>query len=340
MFIVGRTNYNGCMSAERRGSAGPTELSHQSVATSAAAPSLCRPHACLPEHWSRSPGRRLRLYAKLVKMPIAIFSALSGATGYVVFRRAVDPGMFTAFLGTLLFATGACALNEFQDRELDALMKRTRGRPIPSGKISPAAALGIASASLAAGFGVLWGAHNAASAWLGVVAVVWYNGVYTYLKRVWAFAVAPGALIGALPPVLGWTAAGGHLLDSRVFSLAFFFFIWQVPHFWLLLFKFGEDYETAGLPSVTSIFSLRQLASLTFIWMLVTSASSLLLPVYSLTASSWVSLGLVGAAMWLAWEASRMRGNYVRSGSLFHAFRSINIYALLVMGLLVGDALS
>jgi heme o synthase len=278
-------------------------------------------------------------YAKLVKLPIAAFSALSGATGSVVFCRALNPGVFTAFFGILLLAMGACALNEFQDRKLDARMDRTRRRPIPSGEIAPAAAVTIAFSLLVAGFAMLWIVNRPAAAWIGLGAVVLYNGMYTYLKRIWAFAVAPGALIGALPPVLGWTAAGGQPLDAHIISLAFFFFIWQVPHFWLLLFKFGDDYEKAGLPSLTRIFSLRQLASLTFIWMLATSASSLLLPVYSLAASRW-GLGFVIAAIWLALEASRLRGNYLRTGSMLPAFRSINIFALLVIGLLVGDALS
>jgi heme o synthase len=299
-----------------------------------------RGRAVSPDISGASVSRHLMQYAKLVKLPIAAFSALSGVTGFVVFRRAPDPGVFTVFAGIMALAMGACALNEFQDRKLDARMDRTRRRPIPNGAITPAEAVAIALLLLVAGFMILWIAHRPAAAWIGLGAVAWYNGMYTYLKRVWAFAVAPGALVGALPPVLGWTAAGGRPLDAHIIALAFFFFIWQVPHFWLLLFKFGEDYEKAGLPSLTRIFSLRQLASLTFIWMLATSASSLLLPVYSLAASHWAGLGFVLAAIWLAWEAARVKGSYLRTGSLLPAFRSINIYALLVIGLLVGDALS
>jgi protoheme IX farnesyltransferase len=229
-------------------------------------------------------------------------------------------------------------MNQFQDRNFDARMERTRLRPIPAGVLRPATVFAIAALLVIAGFLLLWRVHNLNAALLGLFAVVWYNGVYTYLKRISAFAVVPGALIGALPPMIGWTAGGGSPLDPKVIALAFFFFIWQVPHFWLLLFKFGEDYERAGLPSLTKIFGSRQLASLTFIWMLVTSASSLLLPIYLLTSSPWVSLGLILTSFWLAWKASGLMRGHCEARSFLPVFRSINLYALLIMLLLVADA--
>jgi len=273
----------------------------------------------------------------LTKIRISVLSTLSAATGYVVFSRTVNAGIVTASLGVLLLAMGACAMNEVQDREIDAQMNRTRGRPIPSGAMKPASAFAIAVILDVGGFLMLWLVHNLAAALIGLFAVVWYNGVYTYLKRVWAFAVVPGALIGAVPPAIGWTAAGGEPFDLHVLALAFFFFIWQVPHFWLLLFAFGKDYEKAGLPSLTSLFSRRQLANLTFIWMLTTFVSSLLLSVYGLTDSPWISMGLVVCGVWLAWEASRLLRTQDRF--FWPAFRCINLYALCVMALLVAGAL-
>ncbi len=278
----------------------------------------------------------LRATASLTKIRISFLSTLSAATGYVVFSRTLNAGILTASLGVLLLAMGACAMNEVQDREFDARMSRTRHRPIPSGVLRAGTALAIAIVLDAGGFSLLWLIHNGAAAMTGMFAVVWYNGIYTYLKRVWAFAVVPGALIGALPPAVGWAAAGGSPFDPHIIALAFFFFIWQVPHFWLLLFAFGNDYEKAGLPSLTSLFSRRQLASLTFIWMLTTFVSSLLLSIYGLADSPWVSMGLVACGCWLACEAVRLLR--MRDRSFWPAFRSINIYALCVMALLVADA--
>lgn len=280
---------------------------------------------------------RWKVLAELTKFPIAMLSTLSAATGYMVYRRDLNPGILTASLGVLLLAMGACAMNQFQDRDLDARMQRTRRRPIPAGTIRPETGFAIAALLDIGGFLLLWLVHNPGAALIGLFAVAWYNGIYTYLKRVSAFAVVPGALIGALPPVIGWTAGGGRPLDPHVLALAFFFFIWQVPHFWLLLFKFGEDYQRAGLPALTRVFSKRQLASLTFIWMLATSASSMLLPVYLLVFSPWVSLGLIACGFWLAWEASRLVRRGAGTTPLLPVFRAINLYALLVMALLVAD---
>jgi protoheme IX farnesyltransferase len=280
---------------------------------------------------------RLRLFVDLTKLRISALSTLSAATGYVVYCRTVNTGIVTASLGVLLLAMGACAMNQVQDSDFDARMNRTCHRPIPSGAMKPLTAFTIALTLILGGFLILWLVHNPAAALIGMIAVVWYNAAYTYLKRVWAFAVVPGALIGALPPAVGWTAAGGAPFDPHLLALTFFFFVWQVPHFWLLLFAYGSDYERAGLPSLTKLFSRRQLASLTFIWMLATFASSLLLSVYGLTGSPWIGLGLVVCGLWLAWGAWRLlreQGRFFRP-----AFRSINLYALCVMALLVTGAM-
>lgn len=288
--------------------------------------------------WFRIPRwRHLILFAKLTKLRIAVLSALSGATGFVVFRRGFDAELPTAFAGVLILAMGACALNEFQDRDLDGQMKRTRNRPLPCGAVSPAAALALSLILVGTGLVVLGLCHNAAAAGIGLAAAVWYNGMYTYLKRVWAFAAIPGALVGAAPPVLGWVAAGGYLLDLHIGALAFFFFIWQMPHFWLLLLDSRDDYSRARLPTLTGVFSARQLAGCTFIWISATSVSSLLLPMYQLAKSPRAIVGLILLGGWLVAEATKLlrkRGENEVYSRLFHA---INYYILLVMALLAID---
>ena len=284
------------------------------------------------------PGISLYVVMELTKFRIAIVSTLSAATGYVVFGQRVNPGLGKVFLGVLLLAMGACTLNQFQDRDIDGRMERTRRRPIPEGVVKPGTAFALAVLLVWGGFLLLWLAHNLAAALIGLFPVVWYNGVYTYVKRLWAFAVVPGALIGALPPAIGWTAAGGKPLDPQLLALSFFLFIWQLPHFWLLLLVFAGDYEKADLPSLTKLFSVRQLASLTFIWILATSVSSLLLPVYRLTSSPWVGLSLVACGLWLVWEDSRLFRGSSDPRFLRVVSRSLNLYVLGVMALLAADA--
>ena len=179
--------------------------------------------------------------------------------------------------GAFVLACGSCALNQYQERRIDSLMARTAKRPIPSGRIRPGQALGLALLLILSGEGLLLFTGNAAVPLLGTVAVCWYNIVYTGLKKVSAFAVVPGALVGAIPPAMGWAAGGGRLSDPSLAALAFFFFMWQVPHFWLHLLTYGKEYAEAGLPSLSDVFSAAQLKRLTFQWLSATAVSSLLL---------------------------------------------------------------
>ncbi len=223
---------------------------------------------------------------ELTKLRISGASTFTAAAGYVAFQRGADLGLLSTLLGILLLAMGSSALNEVQEHRYDALMPRTAGRPIPRGAISPglAAALGIGLG--VSGFAILWAAHNATAALLGALALAWYNGFYTPLKRVSAFAVVPGSLIGALPPAIGWAAAGGSIADPSVLALAFVFFIWQVPHFWLLVGLHAEGYEQAGYPTLVGLFGRDRLARLTFTWTCGTAGACGLLPMFRVL-NSW-----------------------------------------------------
>jgi protoheme IX farnesyltransferase len=286
-----------------------------------------------------SARRIFTVFSRLTKLPIVSLSTLSAVTGYLVMRRSLDAGAATLCLGVLLVGMGTCTLNQVQDHRIDALMERTRRRPIPSGAVRPGQALAVSVLLLIGGLLALWRFHNPTAALVALSAAAWYNGVYTFVKRRSVFAVVPGALVGALPPAIGWTAAGGVLSDPRLLALCFVFFTWQVPHFWLLLSLFGDEYARAGLPTLTSIFRVRQLAGFSFIWMLVTSVSALLLPVYGLTSSSWAPLTLAACAVWLAWTASAVLASGGAGTRTRPAFRTINLYVLLVMALLVADSL-
>lgn len=282
----------------------------------------------------------LALLAELTKVRISAVSTLSAATGYIAAAGTVDLGLLWACLGTMLLACGASALNEVQERDLDAQMERTRHRPIPSGRIGARDALGVAVTCALAGTGVLLTASGLWPALFGVAALLWYNGLYTPLKRRSAFAVVPGSVIGSLPPAIGWTAGGGGPADPALLALAFFFFVWQVPHFWLLLFRLGPDYERAGFPTLTRIFSLAQLSRLTFVWMAATAASCLLLPLFGLSRSPWAALGLALTAVALIASGVGILRSKGEGSSFRGAFMGINLFALAVMTLLAADALA
>jgi protoheme IX farnesyltransferase len=236
-----------------------------------------------------------------------------------------------------------------QDAAVDARMARTATRPIPSGRLSRRAAAVYAAALLLAGTALLW-VVSPVAAGLGLGAAVVYNLVYTPLKRVTPFAALPGALIGALPPVMGWVAAGGYLQDPSIHLVAFFFFLWQIPHFWLLLLFYAQDYQGGGLPSLLDRFDRPQVLRLTFLWIAAVSAAALLLPLTPLFETPALAYVLAAAGALLVWRAAALLKSTMpgltadAAAALFRRtcrlrFMEINTFALLVCVLLVADAL-
>ena len=278
-----------------------------------------------------------RDFAQLFKLPISIMSTVSAATGFVVFSHALTWRLVPTAGAILLLAFAACALNEAQECRLDAMMDRTRNRPIPSGRISPVSAVAWSAILAVVALLVLFRLGGTVAAGLGGLAVLWYNGIYTYVKRVSSLAPVIGSVIGAIPPAIGWVCAGG-VLDGPILSLSFFLLMWQVPHFWLLALRLSGDYEQAHFPTFVRAMGAVSLARVTFMWTAATAASALLLPIFGLSNSPFLGLGLAAAGVWLtfvAWRALRAPG---KQG--FHqAFHAINYYAVMVMGAVILDAL-
>jgi len=259
---------------------------------------------------------------------IACLSTASAATGFVLAAHGASPALAPTVAGVFLLACGAGALNQAQEGDVDALMTRTAKRPVPTGRISARGALLVAVSLLAAGTAFL--SFNPVAMLLGFATVFWYNGVYTPLKRVSAFAAIPGGVVGAIPPVIGWVAGGGAPTDPRILAVAFFFFVWQVPHFWLLLLRIGDDYARAGLPTLTRVFTRPQFARIIYVWIIATAVACVSMPLFGVSPAVWTQAGLVAASLWLAWHATHM----VRSHGEVLAFHQINLYALVVISLL------
>ncbi len=290
----------------------------------------------------------MKPWLQLLKLRITIASTVTTMVGYVLARGQFDLPLLPVLGGILLQACGSAALNQVQDANLDRKMGRTAGRPIPSGQISRGAAAAYALALLTAGT-VILAMNSWTAAWLGLGAAVVYNGIYTPMKRVSPFAALPGAVIGALPPVVGWVAAGGYLSDPTIHQIAFFFFIWQIPHFWLLLLFYEKDYTDGGMPSLFDRFDRRQVVKLTFLWIAATCVSAFLMPLFDLLdrpALAWVICGagllvIVRSLTLLRLQAlglaADLRIAFARNCRI--RFMEINTFALLVSALLVTDAL-
>lgn len=276
---------------------------------------------------------------ELSKFRITSFSTLTTIVGYILVRHQVDLQILMPTMGVLSLACGSAILNQYQERHLDAQMARTKLRPIPAGKISANKALLIALLFVLTGAIILLVGTNLVAFGLGLLAIFWYNGVYTVLKQKTAFAVVPGALIGSIPPAIGWVTGGGNIFDSQILIFAFFFFIWQVPHFWLLLLIYGKDYEQAGFPSLSTIFSREQLQRITFIWIFATATTCLIIPLFGLVQFEFLNFILIGSAIWMIWTASKLLGFMGKKQSFSKVFQGINIYALIVIVLLTVDKL-
>lgn len=270
----------------------------------------------------------LKMVRELSKVRIGYLATASALTGYVLAAGTIDPGAIAPIAGVFLLACGASALNQYQERDIDPLMERTKNRPLPTGRMTPPQVLLVSVLLL--GFGCLCLSGNQTALSLGIVTIIWYNVIYTTLKRFSPFAAIPGGVVGALPPIIGFVAGGGSMFDMRILAVAFFFFVWQVPHFWLLLMRIGDQYEGAGLPTLTAILSRRQLARVTYIWMLATAAVCMMLPLFNVANVPWMLAAFVVSSAWLVWHATVM----MRTDGEVQAFHQINIYALAVISVL------
>lgn len=188
-------------------------------------------------------------YLILTKMRITVLVLVTTAAGFLL---ASGPDLDLALLawtllGTGLAASGAAALNQVIERDVDAKMRRTANRPIPSGRMTAAHGLAVGVGLALAGVGLLAGLVNWLTALLALATVLLYVGVYTPLKRMTPLNTIVGAIPGAIPPVMGWTAVAGTMgLPAGV--LFAILFLWQLPHFLAIAWIFRDDYRLGGFP--------------------------------------------------------------------------------------------
>ena len=271
----------------------------------------------------------------LLKFKVSLAVTFTAITGYMVYTGSFDIQILTLAVGVFILAGGSSALNEVQESRYDALMERTKHRPIPSGELSSQQALMISVIFILAGLVLLFNSFGIIPALLGAFNIVWYNLFYTNLKRITPFAVVPGSLVGAIPAFIGWTAAGGYLFDSVIVFIGFFLFIWQIPHFWLLMMKYGHEYEHAGFPTINRTISTESLKKIIFAWVLATSAFSIAIPLFFRNISLSFFLFIFVLNVLFVTIFTRLSFSKAADLTLKKSFISINIYMLLFMILLI-----
>ncbi len=198
-------------------------------------------------------GDRVRAYAELMKLRLSLLVAFSAAFGYVL----AAPGPIDWLVLTILCVSGfllsgaSTTINQIRERDVDALMKRTQNRPLPTERIHPEEANWLAAISAVVALGLLLAFTNVLTTALAVLSLVLYSFVYTPLKKVSPIAVLVGAFPGAMPPLLGWVAATGAISQEAlvIFGIQF---IWQFPHFWAIAWVADDDYKRAGFKLLPS----------------------------------------------------------------------------------------
>ncbi|KAF8150552.1 UbiA prenyltransferase family-domain-containing protein [Crassisporium funariophilum] len=282
-----------------------------------------------------TPRRLLKVYAQLAKSRLTVLVVLTAMSGVALSPfPATLPILLSTALGTTLCSASANTLNQIQEVPFDAQMARTRMRPLVRRAITPIHAVGFALATGIAGPALLWTMVNPTTACLGIANIALYAGVYTWMKRRSIWNTWVGAVVGGLPPVMGWTACGGQLIpsstsihlflpsfldsatpattldpsliDNPLAPLALFMllFSWQFPHFNSLSYIVRESYAQAGYsmlsvlnPAKNAMVSLRHT-------ILLIPVCSILFPLSGLTTWAFALTGLIPNLVWTraAWR--------------------------------------
>ncbi len=191
---------------------------------------------------------KVAAYVELTKPRIALMLVLTSAAGfYLGTKGAFDPVLFAnSLVAILLLAFGVATLNQYWEHRTDTLMDRTAARPIPTGRVTPAEALvfGIAQCAIAEVY--LFLAVNPLTGFLGLAVIVGYVLVYTPLKTRTSVSTAIGAIPGALPPLMGWTAAANEI-SIGAWALFATQYLWQFPHFLAIAWMYRDEYAKAGI---------------------------------------------------------------------------------------------
>lgn len=230
----------------------------------------------------------------------------SGPVGWL----AMPWAMVAAAFGSVLVCAGCSALNQVQESSRDARMVRTRHRPLAAGRMSPRFGVAVALACMAFGLGLYGVAGGVGLVVLGLVVLVVYNGLYTLLKPVTSFSLLVGGLSGAAPPLAGWLAAGGSAADPRILAVAGAFYIWQVPHFWLIASAHARDYERAGFCPPWRVLSPGVYRPVMGLWMLAYCVAVLGMAAAAPRSAPWlfavVCMGVAAMAGFAALGRGRM----------------------------------
>jgi protoheme IX farnesyltransferase len=283
---------------------------------------------------------RAGAYVALTKPDVSLLVLMTTGAGFYMGSRGPVDWLRLAHtvFGTMLIAAGTAALNHYIERDSDRYMRRTAGRPLPSGVLKPNEALFFGLGLAVAGAADLWLAGGALASLLGVVTCMSYLLAYTPLKKRTVWATFVGAFPGAVPPMIGWAAATGSL-DRGAWVLFAILFLWQFPHFHAIAWMYRDDYSRAGilmLPVVdrdgTRTFRQIILTSIGLIGIGLLPSLLGLTGVLYFFGALVISTALLQVCLWAASSKSNARAKWLMHATVLHI--------PLLLGLMMYDKVS
>lgn len=274
----------------------------------------------------------------LFKFHLSLAIALSGLAGFLIHTPQMGSDAALLFFSLLFLAAGCGGLNNIQDRKFDARFLRTQNRPLPSGVIR------LNPARLLSGLAIILGLTGLATLsrpeilFLGLLALFCYNGLYTPLKRITAWAMLPGVVCGILPVYIGWRAAGGPLASIPIIFLLILLALWQLPHFWLLVLVHKKDYrKEPAPPNLLNRLGFQQLERISLVWMSSVAGVMLLFPLVRLIQHPILIAGIMINAALLLIVSFKI--NLVRptKNAYLRQFAWLNITVFVALGVTVVD---
>lgn len=274
--------------------------------------------------WRDALASRVGDYGQLLKPRISLMVLLTVSVGYFLAGEGAAAPLWIAWLGIALVAASSSAFNQWWEQQSDSRMRRTRDRPLPSGRLSVAEVIAFGAISGFTGIALLANFVNLTTGLLTAVTWLLYVFVYTPLKSRTLLCTTIGAIPGAMPPVLGWAAAGREL-DASAWSLFAILFLWQFPHFLAIAWLYQRDYAEAGLKMLpTGVHADRVigLSAVAYALCLVVvcqwpMALGLAGPMYGVCAAL-ITLLYVAAAARFAWQPTRVTARGLLAISLLH----------------------
>ena len=280
-------------------------------------------------------------YLELTKPRITWLILMSAGIGYFFGARTSDAVswhwivLLHTIIGTGLIASGTAALNQWMERNADAKMRRTQGRPLPSGRLTAPKALLFGVTVSLAGFAELALAVNLLAAMLGLLTLSLYLFVYTPLKQHSPHSTTLGAIPGAMPPLIGYAAASG-TLNADAMILFAILFLWQFPHFYAIAWMSREDYERAGIQMLPVVepdgeSTARQI----FLYSLVLLPISLIPSLFAMTGNLYLA-GALAVGSYYLYSSTRVRFHRTRQQARRVLLASI-VYLPVLYGLMLID---